>query len=355
VGHQAEERAAFSARFPKAVLLHKGNLRSSAGSAFDDDVIAAVQDAFVPLVAAVVNTIDDALDRSDPGTVVWGQENIRAVRDLVALTPARVVVLLSDHGHVIDRGADAVTRPSQSSENRWRPASPGPGDGEVLVRGRRVAKGGGAVVLPWREELRYGPRKAGYHGGASPAEAVIPLIVLTSTDDDQAVPGWSGATVASPDWWREARLTGDVEPAAPAGSPRRRSARPVAEGPTLFDDIEPRAAAAPPALTTPRPAPLLAALLESDVYRQRRGGRVELADERVVALLTVLLAGDGRATMDTLSARAGVPAHRIVGTVTALRKLLSVEGYPVVDVDADGQTVLLNVALLTEQFRLGRP
>ena len=40
----------------------------------------------------------------------------------------------------------------------------------VLFRGSRVAKGGGAVVLPWREELRYGPRKAGYHGGASAAE-----------------------------------------------------------------------------------------------------------------------------------------------------------------------------------------
>jgi hypothetical protein len=47
-----------------------------------------------------------------------------------------------------------------------------------------------------------------------------------------------------------------------------------------------------------------------------------------------------------------VPAHRIGGTVTALRKLLQVEGYPVLAMDPDGRTVKLDVALLVEQFGL---
>jgi hypothetical protein len=296
----------------------------------------------------VVNTIDDALDRSDPGTIVWSEENIAPVRDLLALAPDRIVVLVSDHGHVIDRGPEAITRPSRSSENRWRLAPPPAGDGEIVVSGSRVAKGDGSVVLPWREELRYGPRKAGYHGGASPAEAVIPLLVL-SAGDDRAVPGWSGAPVASPAWWREPVPESVAPPATAPTRTRRRGPRDVDQGPGLFEVAsEPEATLA---ATSGRP-PLVDALLASEVYRQRRGTRAPIPDDRVAALVGVLLAGGGRASMDTLAARAGVPAHRIDGTITALRKLLQVEGYPVMEVDSDGLTVKLDTVLLIEQFRL---
>lgn len=72
-------------------------------------------------------------------------------------------------------------------------------------------------------------------------------------------------------------------------------------------------------------------------------------------MLTVLLAGGGRATMETLAADAGVPAHRMAGTITALRRVLQVEGYPVVEIDPDGQTVKLDAGLLAQQFALDRP
>jgi hypothetical protein len=99
---------------------------------------------------------------------------------------------------------------------------------------------------------------------------------------------------------------------------------------------------------------LVTALLGSDVYayRRDRSARAVLPDERVAAMLGVLLAGGGRATRDTIAARAGIPAHRITGVVTALRRLLQVEGYPVIEVDPDGQTVKLDEALLREQFGL---
>jgi hypothetical protein len=349
VGQQVAEAKAFAQRFPGAELLHKKALRAGAGSAFEPDVLAALADPTKPLVAAVINTIDDALDRSDPGTTVWGDDTIVAVRDLLTLATDRVVVLLSDHGHVIDRGPEAVVRSSPNSDNRWRPATTPPGDGELLFSGSRVALGGGSVVLPWREELRYGPRKAGYHGGASAAEAVIPLLVFTA-GDEQAVPGWSGAPVASPAWWREP-LPETAAPAKPSLPAPRRAARTPAQDTTLFD-LEPTRVSATPA-TAARPA-LVDALLASDVYAQRRGTRAPLPDDRVAALLSVLLARGGRATMDTLAAQAGIPAHRIGGVVTALRKLLQVEGYPVLDIDADGRTVKLDEALLIEQFHLER-
>ncbi|MFD0821909.1 hypothetical protein ACFQ0D_27140, partial [Micromonospora zhanjiangensis] len=59
-----------------------------------------------------------------------------------------------------------------------------------------------------------------------------------------------------------------------------------------------------------------------------------------------------RSGLATLATRAGIPAHRIQPTVTALRRLLQVEGYPVLTLDADGRTAKLDVDLLVEQFGL---
>jgi hypothetical protein len=358
VGEQTAEQAAFARAFPDGVLLHKRRLRAGAGAAFEPDVLARLEDPSTPLVAAVVNTIDDALDRSEPGTAVWSMENILAVRDLLTLAQDRVVVVVSDHGHIIDRGPEAVVRLTPERHNRWRVADSPAGDGEVLVQGSRVAKGSGAVVLPWREEVRYGPRKAGYHGGAAPAEAVIPLLVF-SAGDENAVSGWSGAPVASPAWWREpaaVEVTDVPVPVAPVPVPRRPKPQ---QDDSLFDlPAPPSDAAAVPVVPPPAagPSALVSALLASDLYRQRRTSdtRTRLPDDRVAAMLGALLGGGGRATLDGLAAQAGIPAHRIGGAVTALRRLLQVEGYPVLAMDADGQTVKLDVALLAEQFGLER-
>lgn len=344
-GRQREERLAFAQRFPDGVLLHKAALRGGAGAALDVDVVDAVGNAFVPLVAAVVNTIDDALDRSDPGTVVWGEDTIIAVRDLLSIAGDRVVVIVSDHGHVVDRGPDGVSRPSSSSENRWRPAEPGAGDGEIAVTGSRVALGGGTAVLAWKEAIRYGPRKAGYHGGASPAEAVIPLIILAR--DESAVPDWAGAPVASPPWWHEAVPVAAARPVGTTRPSARQRPRDHGEGLFELPSVVPES----PSTATGRP-PIVEALLACEVYRQRRDPRAPLSDERVAALLTILLEHGGRATFDMLAARASVPVHRILGTVTALRKLLQVEGYPVLVVDADDRTIKLDAVLLAEQFHL---
>ncbi|MGC5384579.1 BREX-2 system phosphatase PglZ [Micromonospora sp. LHW51205] len=364
VGDRNDEVKGFAARFPDGVLLHKADLRTSAGVAVDREVAAAIENPAVPLVAAVINTIDDALDRSDPGTVEWSADTVRGLRDLIAVAQDRVVVLVSDHGHVVDRGSEALLCRSESSENRWRPATGEPADGELRFRGSRVALGGGDLILPWREELRYGPRKAGYHGGASPAEAVIPLLLFAS-GDDEAVPGWSGAPVASPDWWREpVRQTAPEEqPALPV--PRTAAARPTrrpraaVQDESLFDvpPQAPVAAVLPPPAGPPAPidpsSALVEALLASPVYADRRGSRAPVPDERVAAMVTALLAGNGRATLETLATRAEVPVHRISATFTALRRLLQVEGYPVLSLDPDGRTAKLDIPLMIEQFVLG--
>ncbi len=337
-GQQAEERTSLAAAVGSDVrLLHKAELRAGSGASLDPSVITALEDPTVRLVAAVVNTIDDALDRSEPGTTEWTTQTVRAVRDLLAHATDRVVVLLSDHGHIVDRGPEMQLRSDPSGGARWRPATTPAGEGELLFAGPRVALGGGRVVLPWRETVRYAPRKAGYHGGASPAEAVIPLTIL-SANGDAAVPGWAGAPVASPAWWR-----GPVAPAPVAAVPAAQD--------TLFD-VVPVAPGPPAAGEVP---PLVTALLASDTYRKRHklAGRAALPDARVTALLSALVAVGGRGRIDSVAADADIPAHRISLTITALRRLLQVEGYPVLDLDPDGQTVILDERLLREQFQLG--
>ncbi|HEX6499649.1 MAG TPA: BREX-2 system phosphatase PglZ [Micromonosporaceae bacterium] len=346
-GGQAVERAGLAAALGYPVpLLHKADLRAGAGASIDPSVVDMLQDQSVPIVAAVVNTIDDALDRGDPGTTEWSTATLRAVRDLLEHAKDRVVVLLSDHGHVIDRGDEAELRSYPGAgAARWRPASEPAGDGEVLVSGRRVLLGGGTVVLPWRETIRYTPRKAGYHGGASPAEAVIPLTVL-SAGDDAAVPGWAGAPIASPAWWRG------------VATPVTASTVAVVPGEDALFELapEPKTQPAEAALRTQTQHALVADLLSSEIYQARqKTARAKLPDDRVAALVDALLeAPANRMRLDSLAVAAGVPAHRIRTTVTTLQKLLQVEGYPVLDVDVDGQTVVLNERLLRDQFHLSR-
>ena len=76
------------------------------GYAVADDVAAAIADVTgCPLVTCVLNTIDDALDRSDPGGTDWGADAVKHLAPLLdrARHAGRIVVLTADHGHVVER------------------------------------------------------------------------------------------------------------------------------------------------------------------------------------------------------------------------------------------------------------
>ena len=216
-----------------------------------------------PLVTCVLNTIDDALDRSDPGGTDWGADAVKHLAPLLdrARHAGRVVVLTADHGHIVERRQGTQRSYPAISSGRSRAATEPAGDGEVLVTGRRVLLHDGRAVLAVDEHLRYGPLKAGYHGGAAPAEAVVPVAVLVPG----AVPEDVGLHLAPPQepaWWID-----PVAPAAPAAGPRRRAAAAAAasrrrtdrrrrartQPPTLFD--EPDAAAPRSRPGAGRPAP----------------------------------------------------------------------------------------------------
>lgn len=315
-----------------ATLFHKKELdETPPGRAVASVVAQALDDvAGTRLVTCVLNTIDDALDRSDPGGTDWSLETVKHLRALLerARFSGRTVVLTSDHGHVIERRQGRVRAVPEITSGRSRTAQPPPGEGEVLVDGRRVV--GGRAVLAVDEGLRYGPLKAGYHGGASPAEVIVPVCVLVSG----AVPqGWQAAGPQEPAWWWTPL------PVEPEQTP--------VEG-RLFELPRAREPVSPG-------QQLAAALLASPTYadQKRMAGRVDVRDEQVAGLVAALLDAPGHRLAPQPAALAlGEAPARMRGALAQVRRLLGIEGYEVLSVDADGGSLLLDEHLLREQFSL---
>ncbi len=292
-------------------------------------------------IGVVVNAIDDHLARSEQIATRWSIRDVPALRLLLeaARDSGRVVVLASDHGHVIERGSKLHSSAGGGGE-RWRPAGALEG-GEVVIEGPRVLAPGGRCILAWDERVRYGPKKNGYHGGGSAQEVVTPVLVLTP-DLAGAVEGWDEAPLDEPAWWAGDR----AEPAPTIAEPERPPPEPELGEQLILD--RPREVA---------PAPSggwIQTLLSSETFTSQRAaaGRAPLSDERVALLLATLDSHGGRLLRDALGRACGIAPLRLTGQLAALRQLLNVDGYPVLEVDEATGDVFLDRELLTLQFGL---
>ena len=123
----------------------------------------------------------------------------------------------------------------------------------------------------------------------------------------------------------------DRSAAAARGGARRsstRSSRPAAEGPD---------------------AKVLAPTTYAE--QRKRAARVTLSDQQIDLVLRQLIAAPGnRMDQSTASRRARRPAGATGGALPMVQRLLNVEQYPVLDRDADGVTIVLDLDLLKEQF-----
>ena len=102
------------------------------------------------------------------------------------------------------------------------------------------------------------------------------------------------------------------------------------------------------------PARIIAeAVVRSPAYAAQRkiAGRLSVPDDRVRDLLAALLAAPaGRLSPAQAAAALAVAQVALRGAVLHVQRLLNVEGYAVLRVDADGSTVILDEPLLREQF-----
>ncbi|MEV6525737.1 BREX-2 system phosphatase PglZ [Longispora sp. NPDC051575] len=332
VGNDSTERKAFTKRYPKAALFHKGSLYGEAGEMFDSDLREALDDSG-KLVAVVINTVDDALDRGREGAdPSWKLAHFGLLHTLLqqARRHQRPVVITSDHGHILQREGRMLAA-ADSASARHRTGSEPPADGEVELAGTRVMAPGNRVVALWDPELRYKKRKAGYHGGASLAEVTIPLLALMPAGVD-APTDWVALDVQPPVWWSG---PGATRVAATAQQPVTPSVQPAPE---------------PQSVRTPL---LLGTLLSSELFQALTAQLPRgLTEQQLHAALSALLEAGGVLPAVVAAQRAGVAASRAGGLLTMVQRVMNVDGYPVLEIIDNGRTASLNRQQLIEQFGL---
>jgi hypothetical protein len=328
------------------ILFHKAALGES-GGALSATVRAEIESVDRRVIAMVINAVDDHLLKADQVRSRWTLPNVPVLRTALhaARVGRRLVILTSDHGHVLETGSTAM---EGGEADRWRPAESGVRPGERLFRGPRVLTATHECIAAVSEGVRYRSRKNGYHGGATAQEAIVPLAAFIAATEP--VPdGWREVGVQRPSWWEPAA-------AAPATVRAIAGVASVAPPPAATTSTAPppllRIAEMEPAL--PPQTSLVDQLLPSPVFRAQRSqhARISLDDARVRAFLEYLLGRGGRSTRTALAAQLGLPLFRIGGHLTALRTLLNVDGYAVLAIDDATDTVELNVELLRRQFEL---
>ncbi|MBO0801658.1 MAG: BREX-2 system phosphatase PglZ [Nocardiopsaceae bacterium] len=289
-GGQSEENAGF-ARFwgrQKAVLFHEADLAPEPGAPLTSRVRDAIQDSSA-VVGIVLNTIDDALGKGKPGGPAnWTAGTVTYLHAVLdeARRAGRPVILTADHGH---------------------------------------------------------------HGGASPAEAVVPVITLFPPDA-QVPSGWTkyDAIGHAPSWWTipsAARAPTAEQAPAPSARPQRKRAKaaPEPDGDALFGVSD--------VLGLEKTASLGTQVADSPRMTAQRTGIPRAPEkESVAALIDALVQAGGRLTRAEAAAVVGQPPVRMSGYLAQITRLLNVDGYAVLQATEDGRAVELNAQLLRQQF-----
>ena len=320
------------------VLFHKGDL--GAGNSLASEIRGAIDDTHQRVIGVVINAVDDWLDRSGQVLPRWSVTAIPLLEALLqeAGASSRAVVILSDHGHLLDYRT--TSRGVVGDGSRWRRVTSGAAvDGEIVAAGSRVraATGDDEIVVAWSEALRYIGKKTGYHGGAAPQEVVAPIAVLSR--DELGLEGWRPVVDSPPEWWDVDETSGQVRAQA-------------------AERIQRRKQGTAPAVTIVEPSPIatwIDTLLLSPAYKAQRdlAGRTALRDEQMRVMLQTLDRFQGRAPRAAVGADLGLPDVRVRGVLAGARRVLNVEGFGVIEEDDATSTVLLNRELLYVQFGLG--
>jgi hypothetical protein len=308
-------------------LFHKGDLRTVQAGRIPDELQYALAERRT-IVAVVLNTIDDALDKDDlVSRPAWSVSSIDYLAPLLeaASRASRPVVICSDHGHIRESG-DSVKSDTAGESARWRVGTR-PVEGEIEVSGPRVLIDD-RLIAAVDENIRYRPKKAGYHGGASLAEMVIPVQIYVPSAKARAEHWvvYESATDHEPIWWNN-RIPAPTAPPKPAEAAA-----------TLFTD-----------------STLGQRLSESETYRaQVTGARRPPNPNQVAAIIDAAQAAGGVLASAHVARLAQRPTTSIGGYITNLQRILNLDGTQVLSKQDNGASVRFNLGLMAEQFLGGR-
>lgn len=359
-GDQSKEKPGFASWLDRnglpakqIPLFHKAQLDALSGGSLAPEVRDSITDTVgTPVVACVLNTIDDALDKSDPIGTVWTVPQVRHLESLLAAaaTVGRTVVLVSDHGHVVERSeAPSVQRGTRTSARHRSVDEPAEAY-EVLVTGPRVLATGNEEILAVDEQVRYTGKKAGYHGGGSLAEVTIPVTILVKGAPPAHLELTPGG-IEPPRFW-----TGSVAstirpvqtpPPTPAAKPAK---KPIPhQGDGLFD--------LPGVPETPASVPVhddaVAALEASDLFRsQMRRFAPRMKAEAVGAVIREAISLGGVLPLARVDELLGSTSARVGRTAPTLLQVFNVDGVEAVSVN--GTELVVAADVLCEQFGVRR-
>jgi hypothetical protein len=356
-GASTDEQAGFEAHaglrkhcksgFPP-IAFHKSALRGEEDAVLAGEIREEIASLDRLVVGVVINAIDDHLLKGEQLDTRWSRDTIPVLPALLheAKLSRRLVIITSDHGHVLD--SSSVFRTGDGGE-RWRNAVNAPGEGELRLSGPRVMIAGSKVVIvPWSESIRYGINKNGYHGGVSPQEMVTPIAVLCPSE---VFPdGWVDVPVDVPLWWDEPAVAPEVAARLPG---RTKPRKPEQTG-LLFDMEEESVKPSVPVAKLPIDSGLIATLFRSAIFEQQKklAGRSVPSDEVLRSVLSALDQRGGRMTSAAIARTVNYPPIRLRGLLAVMQRVLNIDGFAVLTRDEASDTVDLNRELLKRQFGL---
>jgi len=340
------------------ILFHKALLQEADDASLASDIRREIGSKHRKIVGVVINAMDDHLSKGEQIDTRWTRDEIKVLPVLLheAKSARRTVILIADHGHILESNAKFV--PNEGGE-RWRMDGGEPDVVELRVSGPRVViPESKSLIAPWTEKIRFVRKKNGYHGGLNPQEMVVPIAVLSTPD---AYPrGWSEASVDSLMWWDRQDIAGT---AAEQPSLQLKPTRKLAG--LLFDPEElPQPAPMSPASTAVVPVDprtvaatcpaWIAALLASPLFEEQKklGGRAVPSNELFVKLLAAVDGRSGKITSPALARAIEYPPLRLRTTLAAAQRVLNIDGYSVLIRDDVSDTIELDRNLLCRQFDL---
>lgn len=374
VGEAGAEKKAFanhpllkktaSSRFPP-VLLHKQDLQESGRRALATGSRALIASTEHRIVGAVINAIDDQLSSSGQVSLEWNMQTVPLLRQLLeaARESNRAIVVTSDHGHVSDHDSGFIDSESSGGE-RYR-LEGSAGQLEVKLSGARVLTETQTMLIPWSERVRYTKaRSNGYHGGGSLQEVTIPLGVYQSATDPEGLPGWVEQLAFKPAWWSEEDDVSMKEDATleldkQLGRAAKKTTKVPADDRTddLFElakePVENAKEQRAQAFDIAKPE-WVDRLTASPVYQglRRKSARIPVTDEQLKRFLVLLDQKQGTVMDSVVAAELKIPPIRMRGFLSAVQKLLNVDGYPILSVHRDSGTIKLDIGNLKRQFEL---
>lgn len=242
-GDQGRERNGFSEQFDGGRLFHYKDTKG--------DRITMIEEAIrskARVVGVVVNAIDDTLSGSSQFSPTLQLEDLSILHSLLqyAADHKRVVVLTSDHGHIIPPHAE-TTASESSGGARYRADNAPLQDGEVEFSHPLFADtyGNERLRVAYDVTRQYTRFSRGVHGGAHRAEMLVPVAIVAPDDlhIDLEIPAgtFDCQTLVVPSWWsldpaRLSTVSNDAtgETAVAPGKEKKTSPKRPRQ-PTLFD------------------------------------------------------------------------------------------------------------------------